>query len=649
MTLVGNPLALSRLLTLRIVRYGGALFAVVAAMGLRLALEEWCGTGLPPFITFYPMMMAVSIIAGFGPGATATIVAAVTAAIWIIPPIGEFSLGSPIDRVAIVIFVAMGLLMSVIAEVYQRNRSNAAAYDREGLLCESQEAVRESEALFRTIFDNNLDAALLTTPDGGILAANAEARRLFGHSEEELRALGRAGVVDVADPRLARALERREAQGWFRGELTAIGAGDRKFPAEISSSIFIGRGGRRMTSMLVRDITDRQQAEEALRAALADAERANNAKSRFLAAASHDLRQPLSALSMYAGLLKNTSAPPDPKLVANMLDCIADLSDLLTDLLDLSKLEAGVVSPCVSDFAIAQVLNNVESVHGPEARVKHLKLRCTTSRLTARTDPVLFKRILGNLVDNALRYTERGGVLVACRRRQGKTWVEVWDTGIGIPADKTADIFEEFKQLGDAARNSGSGLGLAIAARTAELLGLEISVRSRPGRGSVFAIELPPGQSHLVMPTPAPHAAISRRLRVALVEDNFLVRQALIAGLRGLGHQVVASANTAALLTELNYLPPDIVVSDYRLTKGETGYDVITAVRARYGAEMPAFLITGDTDPKLLRRMTDRGIVVLHKPLDLEALQACLEDLTEAAMRGRVGGRADTQVALTSG
>src|SRR5664279_2014943 len=180
MTLVGNPLALSRLLTLRIVRYGGALFAVVAAMGLRLALEEWCGTGLPPFITFYPMMMAVSIIAGFGPGATATIVAAVTAAIWIIPPIGEFSLGSPIDRVAIVIFVAMGLLMSVIAEVYQRNRSNAAAYDREGLLCESQEAVRESEALFRTIFDNNLDAALLTTPDGGILAANAEARRLFG-------------------------------------------------------------------------------------------------------------------------------------------------------------------------------------------------------------------------------------------------------------------------------------------------------------------------------------------------------------------------------------------------------------------------------------------------------------------------------------
>ncbi len=632
MNLVSSLPQSSPRLSHRAARYGGALVAVAAAMGLRLVLEEWFGPGLPAFITFYPMVMTVAILAGFGPGVVAALAADVTAAIWIVSPAGQFSLGAPIDRVALAIFFAMGLLISVIAEAYRRNRRKAEAYDREVALRASQEAVRESEALFRTIFDNNLDAALLTTPDGGILAANAEARRIFGRSEDELRVLGRQGVMDLADPRLAPALAQREAQGWFRGELTVIGAGGRKFPAEISSSVFVGRGGRRMTSMLIRDITDRQRAEAALRAALADAERANNAKSRFLAAASHDLRQPLSALGVYAGSLKNTSAPPDPKLVANMLDCIADLGDLLSDLLDLRKLDAGVVSPCVSDFAIAQVLANVESVYGAEARVKSLQLRCAASQLTARTDPVLIRRILGNLVDNALRYTERGGVLIACRRRQGKTWVEVWDTGIGIPADKTADIFEEFKQLGDGARNSGSGLGLAIAARMATLLGLEISVRSRPGRGSVFAIELPLGERQLAMPPPAPPATIARSLRIALAEDNSLVREALIIGLRGLGHQVVASASAAELLSRLDLVPPDIVVSDYRLTLGETGYDVITAVRARYRSDLPAFLITGDTDPKLLRRMTDRGIVVLHKPLSLETMQASLEDLTHAAV-----------------
>jgi len=264
--------------------------------------------------------------------------------------------------------------------------------------------------------------------------------------------------------------------------------------------------------------------------------------------------------------------------------------------------------------------------------VKSLQLRCRASRLTARTDPVLFRRILANLVDNALRYTERGGVLIACRRRRGKTWIEVWDTGIGIPADKTADVFEEFKQLGEGTQQSGSGLGLAIAARMATLLGLEISVRSRPGCGSVFAVELPPGEQPRVMPVPAPRATNSRALRIALVEDNSLVRDALIIGLRGLGHQVVASVGAIELLGKLDSMPPDIVVSDYRLTLGETGYDVISAVRARHGAQLPAFLITGDTDPKLLRRMTDRGIVVLHKPLDLQTLQDCIEALTDAAL-----------------
>jgi len=365
--------------------------------------------------------------------------------------------------------------------------------------------------------------------------------------------------------------------------------------------------------------------------AMKNAEAANNAKSRFLAAASHDLRQPLSALKVYAGLLNNPRVPAYPKMVANTRDCINSLSDLLDDLLDLSKLEAGVVTPTVSDFAIADVFAHLETIHAPEATGKGLRLRCVPSRIVGRTDLVLFRRALGNLLANAISYTERGGVLIACRRRQGKFWVEVWDTGVGIPAENFAEIFEEFKQLGDGSRNSGSGLGLAIVAKTAALLGLGIGLRSRPGRGSVFAIELPLGQAELIVPASAISNAALHTLRIALVEDNPMVRDALVEGLQGLGHRVLAAATTEALLPELEPLPPDIVVSDYRLNAGETGFDVIAAVREQYGAELPAILITGDTDPNLLRGMTGRGIIVLRKPLALETLQTYLQKLTASA------------------
>jgi CheY-like chemotaxis protein len=283
-----------------------------------------------------------------------------------------------------------------------------------------------------------------------------------------------------------------------------------------------------------------------------------------------------------------------------------------------------------------------------EAQIKGLRLRCLSSHLTARSDPLLFKRLLNNLIANAIRYTEKGGVLIACRRRQGKTWVEVWDTGIGIPADKTAEIFEEFKQLGDGARSQGSGLGLAIVARTAALLGLEIRVRSRPGRGSMFAVELPLGQSESILPAATPPAVHTTPLRIALVEDNRMVREALVVSLQRLGHQVVATASLAALLAALDARPPDIVLADYRLTDGDTGYHVIIALRARFGAELPAILITGDTEPKLLRSMSDRGIVVLHKPLDLAALQRSLEDLTSTVTSEREGTLADPGGSIAS-
>lgn len=372
------------------------------------------------------------------------------------------------------------------------------------------------------------------------------------------------------------------------------------------------------------NVTERKQAEDAVKAAKAEAERANNAKSRFLAAASHDLRQPLSALSIYVGMLKNNGVQADASLLANMSDCVASLSDLLTDLLDISKLDAGVVRPEASEFSVADMLAGLVAVHEPEASLKGLRLRAVASRLHARTDPVLFRRILGNLIANGVRYTEQGGVVVGCRRRQGKYWIEVWDSGIGIPADKIGEVFEEFRQLDRDERNRGSGLGLAIVAKSAALLGLEVRVRSWPGKGSMFALELPVGAPSQVVAVPAPEF---RALHIALVDDNPLIMNAMARALEGLGHRVTAAASGLELFRQLGTQAPDLVISDFRLGKGQTGFDVVEDACALFGTDLPALLITGDTDPKLLRSMVNRGILVQHKPLKIETVQACIAQL----------------------
>jgi len=372
---------------------------------------------------------------------------------------------------------------------------------------------------------------------------------------------------------------------------------------------------------------ERQNAELRQAAAERAGKQPDKALSRRLAAAGHDLRQPLSALSIYVDVLKAHVAPGGRPVLAKLGDCVGSLSARLTDLLDLSKLDAGMVTPSPGDFSVHDTLASLVSGHAHAAQAKGLSLRCVSSHLTAHTDPLLFRRILANFIDNAIRYSERGGVLLGCRRRQGKTWVEVWDTGIGMADDKTVEIFDELNLVVDDARTPNGGLGLAIAARSAALLGLEISVRSRPGRGSVFAVELPLAQPQAI-PPPESCDIEYRSLRIALVEDNAMVREAFAQALQGAGHQVLAAGSGEELRNELGGLPPDVVVADLRLNRGEMGLDVITTLRASMGADLPAILVTGETDPSLTRSMAERGIVVLHKPVDLETLLAYLEDLT---------------------
>ena len=382
---------------------------------------------------------------------------------------------------------------------------------------------------------------------------------------------------------------------------------------------------RRGVVVAHEDITELKRAVDEQKAAKAEAEHANHAKSRFLAAASHDLRQPLFALSLYVGMLKNKLSPADVTLANNLTSCVSSLNELLTDLLDISKLDAGVVTPEVRDFPVAEVLDSLISIHTPEAALKGLRLRCAPSRLTVNTDPVLFKRIISNLIANAIRYTESGGVVVGCRRHQRKMWVEVRDTGIGIPKDKIDEIFEEFRQLGPGERNRGSGLGLAIVAKAAALLGLQVRVSSEVGKGSMFSVELPLGRASKAE---GRQKSRPRPLRIALVDDNVAVLTALSCALETIGHDVVAAETGKDLLDRLDGEPPDVVISDYRLADGKTGFDVIATTREVFGEKLPALLITGDTDPKLMRSMADRGVIVQHKPLEIEALQECITEIT---------------------
>lgn len=376
------------------------------------------------------------------------------------------------------------------------------------------------------------------------------------------------------------------------------------------------------------EISEIKKVENALRDARNEAQSANLAKSRFLAAASHDLRQPLSALSIYASALQHHVGSAGRPMLSNLGKCVESLNELLSDLLDLSKLEAKVVTVNVQDFALEEILRPLAAVHNQEACLKGLHLRCRATSYYVRSDPVLLRRIIANFLANAVRYTERGGVLVGCRRHAGKRWLEVWDTGIGIPPDKIPEAFQEFTQLDDQARTRGSGLGLAIVARMAKLLDLDVRVASRPGKGSLFAIELPPGQASASPLDSEYHPISQRSLRIALVEDNMDVREALMLGLQNLGHRVYAAATGTALLEKLDSDLPDIVISDYRLSHGETGFNVIARLRQLARYELPALLITGDTDPALVSSMTARGIVVLHKPIDLETLIAYVEDAT---------------------
>lgn len=378
-------------------------------------------------------------------------------------------------------------------------------------------------------------------------------------------------------------------------------------------------------------------------------ERANQARSRLLRAASHDLRQPLHALGLFVAQFGERARDAETRHIATQAGAaVTALRELLDAILDISRLDAGAVTPKEAEFAIATLLDRLSTAFGPNAVEKGLRLRIVPSRLYVRSDPVLLGRILLNLAANALHYTHRGGILVGCRRRAGRVRIEVWDTGIGIAPEQRQAIFREFYQAADAqGAGQGLGLGLAIAARLAALLGSRIEVASRLGRGSVFAVEVPrgeppaaPGRSSAVaatgrLPEHSLEDAASGRGRasygalVLVVDDDALVREAMQSLLAQWGCTVVAAATgeEAVALLEGGDRLPDALLCDYRLPGGETGIEVIRRLQAVAGRAIPAALVSADTAPESLLAARASGYPLLSKPLAPAKLRALLEHL----------------------
>jgi two-component system, sensor histidine kinase len=381
------------------------------------------------------------------------------------------------------------------------------------------------------------------------------------------------------------------------------------------------------------------------------AERSDLEKSRFLAAASHDLRQPVHAMSLFLGLLANEHLSAHGRyLLDNITKASAAMGHLFDALLNISRLDAGVIHPRIQGFPLDRLLDQIRTEYAPQAHQKGLVLKVRPCAAFVRSDPMLLERILRNLVSNAIAHTPSGRVLIGCRKRGGDAVrIEVWDTGPGIPTHEHERVFWEFHQLRNPERDrtKGLGLGLAIVRRTAALLGHSLSLHSVEGRGTVFMLSVDAQQQ---APAPdaeaetgvfaatqahtpaavAPHDKPATGQLILVIDDDAQNREGLRLLLESWGHRVIAAAGPDELVELTADVPgkPGLIVSDYRLRDHETGIEAIDRMHEEYNdSAIPALLVSGDTDPARLIEAAARSIPILHKPVEVDALREWVDKL----------------------
>jgi two-component system, chemotaxis family, CheB/CheR fusion protein len=386
------------------------------------------------------------------------------------------------------------------------------------------------------------------------------------------------------------------------------------------------------------DITERKHAADVLEAAKRQAQLANVAKSRFLAAASHDLRQPLQTLALLQGqLAKTVKGDSAAQLVVRLDETLGAMSGMLNTLLDINQIEAGTVRAEMTTFPINDLLERLKGEFAYHAQVQGLELRVMPCGLSIRSDPRLLEQMIRNLLSNALKYTRKGEVLMGCRRRDGKLAIEIWDTGHGIPAEELQAIFEEYHQLENSARerSRGLGLGLSIVQRLGRLLDHPVRVRSAVGKGSVFSIEVSTivAGTRPVQPPVASVQKTTERARrtgaILIVEDDSEVRELLETLLKDEGHHTVAAQHgpEALDLVARGAIRPDLVLADYNLPNGMDGLQLAARLREKLQHSIPAIILTGDISTVALRDIAQKDCLQLNKPVKPSELIQAIQHL----------------------
>jgi len=500
----------------------------------------------------------------------------------------------------------------------------------------------ESEAYFRTMLETAPDAMIIVDEHGRIAIVNRQAEDMFGYQRAEL--LGHA-VEMLLPESISDKHQHHRARYVDNPELRPMGAGlhllgrrkdGSEFPVEISLSPVKTSSGM-FVSSVIRDVTQRRRMEQEIIAARQAAERAQKANTAFLAAASHDLRQPVQALSLLNGALRRTVKDERAReMIDHQEHSLTAMTNLLNSLLDISRLDAGVVTPEFEEFPMQRLIDRLSAEFGRQASHKGLEFASEPCTVTVRSDPNLLSEIIQNLVSNAIRYTDKGSVQMVCDCSGDTCRLEVVDTGIGIDEGQLEEIFKEFHQTKTPGSSTeGFGLGLAIVRRLADLLEHDIGVESEPGKGSMFYVSVPivaaarqpHGEEHLVAATEE-SAGVGT---VILIEDDVNVANAWGMLLEAEGYRV-ATAKSApeanAIIQHLDTVPA-LLISDFHLLDGSTGVEAVQGIREFYGVNIPAFIVSGDTSKVVKEARPVDNCTLMSKPVNTGRLLAAAHIATK--------------------
>ena len=502
----------------------------------------------------------------------------------------------------------------------------------------SAEEVRHLEA---ALLENMAAGVGLISPRGGlIIYTNPELEQMLGYGQGELRGANARLLLPRGKVRqFAPIIAALEGSGSWTGEVECKTKSGVLLWCRGIFTTFVHADHGVVWVGVFADISEQKQAHEDLRIAKEEAVRANMAKSRFLASASHDLRQPLHASNLFLAALADARDKEErDQIIGNLGTALLSMGSLLHDLLEISKLEAQVVQPEIADFSLRGLMTQLATEFGALASQKGLELRIVASSATVRSDLALLGRILGNFLANAVQHTDRGKILFGCRRVGSYVRIAVWDTGKGIPTEAQEMIFEEFYQHGASPRERGRGLGLglAIVKRTATLLGHQTSMASNLGKGSMFAVDVPVGSvegqavetKRWLMAVNGDVAGTS----MMVLENDPEVRKATKQVLKVWGVSVIAVDTCDAAIGEIRRsgVRPDLLIADYQLGE-ETGLTAAEKIRDVCGYDIPTIVITGDATAARLKEITQAGATAMSKPVKPAELRLAIRELSRRA------------------